>query len=357
MFDSPTVFVIGAGASAEYGIAVGDTLKAKIASLLGFYFDGYALQSGDGQLCETLKRHNHAITGQYGLSAPHFQAARHISDAMPHALSIDNFIDAHRGNEPIELCAKLGIVKSIINEEGSSKLAALRLPHDPFDFTSVSNGWIARLFQMLHEGVSVSEIDQLFQNVTLIVFNYDRCIETYLPRAVASYYGISDHEARRLVSKLNIVHPYGIVGNIDADGNIDPPFGSSEINLLDALEGVNTFSEGLSDPSIAKSLASAMNEAETIVFLGFSFHPMNLRILSNPCPNLRRIFGTTHGLSDSAVASVEEALLEAFEKDRPEMSNLLGYEGGALHEFELDNLTAFQFCTQYFRSLSRTDSN
>lgn len=84
---------------------------------------------------------------------------------------------------------------------------------------------------------------------------------------------------------------------------------------------------------------------------------MNLEILANPSPNLKRIFATTYGLSKSAVSNVEEALLEAFQKDRPEESLSLNYEGDALEEFELDNLTGFEFCTQYFRSLSKTGSH
>lgn len=273
MFEAPTVFVIGAGASAEYDIAVGDKLKHRISSLLNFYFEGYTLESGDFQICETLKRHSQSATGQYGMSSGHFGASRHIAEAMPHALSIDNFVDAHRGNDAIELCAKLGIVKSIINEESNSKLSGLRMPHEAFDFKSVANGWIARFFQMLHEGVPLLELDGIFSNISLIVFNYDRCIEAYLPRAISQYYGVDYISALRLFDRMTIIHPYGAVGSIDVSGSIDPPFGSSDINLLGAAQGLNTFSEGLSDPSMAKALNAVMSEVETIVFLGFSFHP------------------------------------------------------------------------------------
>jgi hypothetical protein len=65
---------------------------------------------------------------------------------------------------------------------------------------------------MITENVSVAEIDYVFDNVTLIVFNYDRCVETYVPRALQQYYGITQSEAERLLSKLTIIHPYGIAG-------------------------------------------------------------------------------------------------------------------------------------------------
>jgi hypothetical protein len=142
VFSDPTVFVIGAGASAEYGISVGDQLKHKISGLLNFYYDGGYLSRGDEQIEEWLRRHNQSKTGQYVLSPEHFGSARLISDAMPHALSIDNFIDAHRGNDDIALCAKLGIVKAILLEEGRSRLSGLKNPMDRFDFASVSGGWL-----------------------------------------------------------------------------------------------------------------------------------------------------------------------------------------------------------------------
>jgi hypothetical protein len=111
MFSDPTVFVIGAGGSAEYGIAVGEQLKQKISDLLNFYYDNWQLTRGDEQIAEWLKRYNQAKTGQYHMANEHFTSARLISEAMPHALSIDNFIDAHRGNENVSLCAKLGSLR------------------------------------------------------------------------------------------------------------------------------------------------------------------------------------------------------------------------------------------------------
>jgi hypothetical protein len=177
VFSTPTVFVVGAGAGAEYDIAVGDTLEFKIASLLDLYFDHHELTRGDYQIAEWLKRLNQANGGGYGVSQEHFRSARLTSQAMPHALSIDNFIDAHRGDENVALCAKLGIVKSILLEESGSTLAGLQEDHRAFDFSAVANTWITRLFQMLSEGVSRADVGQIFDNLKLIVFNYDRCVE------------------------------------------------------------------------------------------------------------------------------------------------------------------------------------
>lgn len=352
MFSEPTVFVVGAGASAEYGIAAGDSLKSKIATLLDFYFeDGHKLIRGDFQIAELLKRHNQAATGTYEMSQAHFKSSHLISRAMPHALSIDNFIDAHRGDDDVALCAKLGIVKSILVEESQSRLAGLKHWHEAFDFASVSDTWITRLFQMLSESVPKAGLAQVFENLSLIIFNYDRCIEAYLPRALSEYYDLLPAEASQLVSRLSIIHPYGVAGGLDDQGRLIIPFGSTEANLLNASEGIRTFSEGVGDPATKSAITRALSEADTLVFLGFSFHPLNMKLLKAPTNNLRRIFATTFGLSKSAVDNIEQNILHLFDKLDPRQE-LFEADNRQLDELEMANLKAYEFCTQYFRSLS-----
>ena len=50
------------------------------------------------------------------------QAGWRIRDAMPQAISIDNFIDTHGENKLIELCGKLAIVRTILEAEAKSTL-------------------------------------------------------------------------------------------------------------------------------------------------------------------------------------------------------------------------------------------
>ena len=68
---------------------------------------------------------------------------------------------------------------------------------------------------MLVRGVPKENVSQIFDNVSFIVFNYDRCIEHFLLFVLQNAYGISDREAGKiLVEKLRIIHPYGVVGDI-----------------------------------------------------------------------------------------------------------------------------------------------
>ena len=353
MFSEPTAFIIGAGASAEYNIAVGDKLKLKIAELLNFYFDGGALSRGDGRIAEHLKQHSQQVTGQYVLSQEHFKAARLISQAMPHALSIDNFIDAHRGNEAVALCAKLAIAKAILTEERRSRISGLERPFEHFDFASVGDTWITRLFQMMSESVTRDELPTVFRNLSLIIFNYDRCIEAYIPRALSEYYDITPSEAATLMAGLKIIHPYGVAGGLSADGTLSVPYGSADVDLTATADGIRTFSEGVADESTSDEIQFVMSSVHTLVFIGFSFHPLNMKLLESTTQSLRRIFATTFGLSKSAVASVEQILLQIFDKISPR-SSLLEWNRKQLDELEMVDLKAYDFCTQYFRSLSTT---
>jgi len=108
-----TVFVVGAGASEEANLPTGDGLKTEIAKLLDIQFDhvfGEKLQSGDHKIVQALRfvvqRNNRSRRD----ISPFLEEVWHIRDALPLAISIDNFIDAHRDNEKITLCGKLAIV-------------------------------------------------------------------------------------------------------------------------------------------------------------------------------------------------------------------------------------------------------
>ena len=98
---------------------------------------------------------------------------------MPGSLSIDNLMDAHRTDEDISFIGKLAITKAILAAERKSKL--YRKPGErEFTFADIAGTWLMPFFQIASEGVKENAA-QIFENVTFIVFNYDRCIERFLP--------------------------------------------------------------------------------------------------------------------------------------------------------------------------------
>jgi hypothetical protein len=58
MFKTKTLFIVGAGASREFGLPTGAELKAQIAHLLDIRYEhGFSQESGDRLITEALKRH------------------------------------------------------------------------------------------------------------------------------------------------------------------------------------------------------------------------------------------------------------------------------------------------------------
>ena len=113
------VIVVGAGASKEFKLPTGIELKSIIAKDLRFDFNDYNNSNNGSQRVHAAL----SIKAQQDSSFSNYQyTAKQISDSLPLAISIDNYIDSHAGNKTIEYCGKLAIANSIINAEQKSNL-------------------------------------------------------------------------------------------------------------------------------------------------------------------------------------------------------------------------------------------
>jgi hypothetical protein len=220
MFKSSTVFIVGAGASSEVGLPTGINLKSKIAEKLNIKYDftEYYPLSGDWVIAEALRHQVKNSENQRSGINPYLFEAWKIHDAMPQAGSIDTYLDVHRGNIKMELCGKLAITRSILEAEKKSSIFYDPSTQKRMAFPDLENTWFNNFWRILVEGISRSEIDNLFDNVSFISFNYDRCIEHFLLDAIKNYYVVTDQKAIELVGKINIFHPYGKVGTLPGIG-------------------------------------------------------------------------------------------------------------------------------------------
>jgi hypothetical protein len=206
--NTKTVFVIGAGASEEVNLPIGKQLKKEIADRLNITFDWQTLKTGDAHIASALRAHTNNIN-------PYLHAGRLIRDAMPQAISIDSFIDNHAGDEMIELCGKLAIVRSILEAERNSKLFFRWDQTQKPSFENIESTWYSRFWNLLNEGCGLSGVQERLKRVSFINFNYDRCLEHYLYHSFQNYYRISDVESKKLVEEIRIIHPYGSVGKLN----------------------------------------------------------------------------------------------------------------------------------------------
>jgi len=101
------VLVVGAGVGPEANLPTGMELKEKISEALDIKYDDYRPIGGDLEIHEAF-RHLAGLTGTgWQDIGPFIRSSWFIRDAMPLAISIDHFIDAHRGDKNIALCGKL----------------------------------------------------------------------------------------------------------------------------------------------------------------------------------------------------------------------------------------------------------
>lgn len=314
MFRSKTTFIVGAGASCEADLPSGERLKTLIGAALDIKFDIGRQQTGDYQIVAALRKATAATGGNIN---PHLHKAWLIRDVVPvGALSIDNFLDAHRGDSELELCGKLGIVKCILDAEGGSKLRPDRDRAGSFDLASISNTWFLQLLRLLTENVRSDQVESIFLNISFIVFNYDRCIERALAAGIALYYNMPLERAEDLVSKIDIIHPYGSLGPLPRPGLRDAiPFGRSEsTDLLPVAGRIKTFSEGMDDADMLRRMKRLTEDSETLVFLGFAFHRQNLELLAPEAPSrVQRVFATTFEVSASDKEHIRNDLIKTLQ--------------------------------------------
>ncbi len=311
------VLVIGAGASFEAKLPLGSGLKKRIADLLDIRYD-LQRESGDA----LIDRAFHILLQQSdrrseGIS-PYLYASWRIRDAMPQAISIDNFIDAHRGDPLVEKAGKLAIVRSILEAEAKSSLAIHpSYTNNRLKFEAVQGTWFNSFFQLLTENCQFVNLPQRFARVGVVCFNYDRCIEHYLFNALQNYYGVTAEAAAEVLTHLEIHHPYGTVGRLPWMGGgekIDFGGEPSANQLVQLAERIRTFTEGA---NIAESdisgIRAVLASAERIAFLGFAFHRLNLELLFPPqsagvSPRVCPVFATGVGISDPDAEVIREEL-------------------------------------------------
>lgn len=349
MLKNRTLLVVGAGASKEFGLPVGEQLAKSISQLLYFEFEFGQLQAGDHEFLSALRR---GFNSDRQIINEHLTSARQISNGIYLTSSIDNYIDTHQQDERIKTLGKASIVWEILKAERGSTLFSDRSPsRAPLDFTTIKvpeapnqqEPWLIRLFRIVCERVPVANVAGLFSDLKIISFNYDRCIGHCLQSAVAQVYNLDEVAAKKIVDSLDIVYPYGTVTRILSASALDSvPFGTdpSELDVIKLGANIRTYTEQVSDNEITAKIENFVQTAETIVFLGFAYHPQNMDLLNlGSCRPTVRIFGTATAFSNA---------------DRDDVVTQLQRFTSANQYIEIRNdLISASLFREYRRSLSR----
>jgi hypothetical protein len=295
MFRRRTLFVLGAGSSAEVGFPAGKALAGTIGVKMDIRFERMSnpIGEGDHDLFSQIT-HQHPDRDEYQ------QAAWLIRDGICFAQSIDDFLDQHRTNRYVNHYGKAAVVRAILESERASDLSfRLDAPREEqFNPSKFANTWFLKFTYMLARGIPRENVREIFDRVSFVVFNYDRCLEFYLLNALQKLYAISDGEAAEILDDLDIVHPYGSPGTLR-----EVPFGAGRANYATLADSIKTYTEQIGVADVIEDVSVKVQTAESIVFLGFAYHDQNIAILkpAEAMPASKHLFGTAFGMSDSDV--------------------------------------------------------
>ena len=283
MFRNNTTFVIGAGASAEFGLPVGWQLAKRIKSRASCHRNnlGHVVRPLDPFVDELLRNRYQ--------NEKEFREAVYALDAIHEgirtAVSIDAFIDRFQNNPYVATMGKLLIAIEIAEAESNSLMHTNRASLNELEQKTADDTWIGSFVRILLDGVK--EPDDVGKNINIICFNYDRCIEYYLAEEIGSAYDIAIEDAEEIVSRMNIIHPYGTLGKlpwvkvgIDDDAlKFGPDIDLNTDWFSIAQKNIRTYTEQTHDINRTWKIHNAIGQSNVLVFLGFGFNNQNLDLL------------------------------------------------------------------------------
>ena len=283
MISRPTVLILGAGASVDYGFPTGRRLLRHIISDLA----SSGWQKG--------------IISELGFEDADIEAFRSelIGSGQP---SVDAFLESRE--EWLSL-GKAAIAARLVPEEKEAEVTGRNEK--------------MRWYEYLREQLGTTEEDVAENHLSIITYNYDRSIEFYLFTAFKNSYGMSDGDALQLLSTIPIVHVHGQLAKLDVDGSTDGRryLPHQDINAIKkAIAGIKVLHETtISSPELEEARALISN-ASLICIIGFGYLATNLKrlriaeVASSFKDTGGMIYGSAFGLGDARKRMIQSAFFD-----------------------------------------------
>lgn len=254
MITTPTVFVVGAGASKPYGLPLGGELL-KLARDPAGSPDIY-------RLLRTLPVSDEALDDFLG-------------DLRCHpAQSIDAFLETRQHDEQ-----KMLIGRAVI-------AVLMGLSVRSASGYETTQDWLEYLFGRMMAGCP-TPIDFATSNrgLTFLTFNFDSVIETRLAgRIRAAYKGFKPHELDQGLQAIRVLHLHGLLPAPPA-GPMSRGAETFETVVPEwtawmqaAAKSINIVHDAVTGPAIDEG-QRLLEKAQVVCFLGFGFHAANLERL------------------------------------------------------------------------------
>lgn len=275
MITTPTVLVLGAGASVHVDYPLG------------------------GSLIDDLCR-------QRDLACQKNPSVSWSNDEVDHFLtrlsraghsSIDAFLETVPAQSDL---GKYLIAREMKRHEDINRLFP---PHN--------SGWYRYLFNSLLGGDGAPAFAE--SRLSIITFNYDRSLKVYLHEALKARFEMSSDEASTTLSNIPIIHVHGSLGPYP-EIPYQSGFKTDEIleisKQIQIIHEVSDREDGFCSPEF-KQAHELLSSAERIFFLGFGFHPDNIRRLRFFIPENtkgRSIIATTAGMGPIEIKNLDARL-------------------------------------------------
>jgi hypothetical protein len=291
-------------------LPTGFQLAEQIRVGLGFRFEASQLRKGDEALFKADEAILDLLKNRFSNVDLYVKAGCELSATIATFPSIDEALHWWRARQEIVELGKLAIAYYILGAERRSPLYG---KDGSIDVEAANGTWLATFISMALSGLERDEAKRAFENVSIINFNYDRTIETYLHQALQQQGAISADGAAECVAQLKVIRPYGSIGKLDWQEQSGIRFGGNtkpEQTLEVATNNIRTFTEQIEGDTIPRSINEVLENAHLVIFLGFGFHEQNMRLLEPKTPGTYRpsvgvVIGTTKGIDNKNNTAIE----------------------------------------------------
>lgn len=138
--------------------------------------------------------------------------------------------------------------------------------------------------------------------LSVITFNYDRSLETYLCRSFMFAFHLQEDEAWKMVDRIKIEHVYGDLGALRGE----VPYGDHEA-MGRAAQSVKLVRPHAQSGRI-EAIQALLKPPATLVFFGFGFDPLNLDAIGIAKNIDYSIHASCLGLSATRLKQAEDRL-------------------------------------------------
>jgi len=289
----PTVLVLGAGASAPFGLPLGRDLRNMVCGLSSgtFVFQQLAPLGHSNDDIQAFMRE-----------------LRYSADG-----SVDAFLE---GNPEY-----LEIGKRII----AALLLPLEIERNLFPPAASGSNW----YEYLANVMAVGTHDLSANALSIITFNYDRSFEHYFSRVISQRCRIPLGDAHERLRAIPIVHVHGSLGAYGAtpDGGLYGPTVNPEA-VQRAAENIRIVSAVADTDPVFDVAEELLDRAQRILFLGFGYLPANvrrLRTFETPARPGRLVDGTSVGIPERRWQQIKNEVLHGHWNGGRFQSSILGY--------------------------------